>query len=303
MPETVEIQIVKEQLEKLVEYSIEDIKLISGRYTKKKPDGYDKFIRDLTSNSNNPFKLKSVNKKGKFLWFTFGSSNGIVWHLYSTLGLTGHYYYCENIEDIDNELWNIDHIRVQLLFKKGSNIIVLNYSDVRNFGTFKFVNENTEPDALKKKLKTIAPDIFSKGHSYNWSFEKFQKAFEHYQNRRNNEDKVIVEVLNNQNGFISGVGNYIRADALYSAKINPFRKLKSITDTELSQLYESLMMVLKHAYKDNILGDPKKQKETGKVYGYPFKVYGQRYDLKGNKVSTKKDSKDRTVYYVPKIQK
>ena len=53
---------------------------------------------------------------------------------------------------------------------------------------------------------------------------------------------MICEILLNQK-IVAGSGNYLRADALYLAKINPFLKPKDILDEDLKNLYNCIIMM------------------------------------------------------------
>jgi formamidopyrimidine-DNA glycosylase len=69
---------------------------------------------------------------------------------------------------------------------------------------------------------------------------------------------------------ISGICNYLRADILYLSKINPFRKVKDITEKELKIIFKNSKILTWGDY------DVKKELYEG--------------------------SQKRFIYYVPKIQ-
>lgn len=104
------------------------------------------------------------------------------------------------------------------------------------------------------------------------------------------KDKVIGLVLVNQR-VISGIGNYLRAEALWLAKISPFRKVKNLDDKMIKSLYDSLKMLIsgKNKLKDRY-----------------FYVYLQDYDIYNNKVTKEKlyeGSQIRHIHWVKKRQK
>lgn len=59
---------------------------------------------------------------------------------------------------------------------------------------------------------------------------------------------------------ISGIGNYLRADCLWLAKISPHRLVKSMDDNEIKELYHSIQKLIwsdynyKYAIKNKIIG-------------------------------------------------
>ena len=88
--------------------------IISGRYTKKLPDGFEEFIELL------PLKVEEVSVKGKFIYWLLDRDVSI----WTTLGMTGNF-----------KLQPSKHTRLAFYFDDGSSIY---YNDQRNFGTTKF---------------------------------------------------------------------------------------------------------------------------------------------------------------------
>jgi len=123
-----------------------------------------------------------------------------------------------------------------------------------------------------------------------------------------NLDKPIGNVIMNQK-IISGIGNYLRADILWCAKINPFRKVKDLTDKELYILYHYSKVLTWGEYDKNKgikLGIIKKTDKLPKDYGRDFFIYQCKEDIYNNPVSTDKlseGSEDRTIFYVKQLQK
>ena len=102
----------------------------------------------------------------------------------------------------------------------------------------------------------------------------------------------------NQKIFL-GVGNYIRADALYLSKINPFIEIKKLKDEELIILIKNIKKVMKESYKSQLkcyLGT-KYYKYENLTPCYKFKVYHRLYTDKKEKVLKKKIN-GRTIWYV-----
>ena len=188
---------------------------------------------------------------------------------------------------------HLNHISVEFRFNNG----ILYFFDQLSFGTLKIIKSK---DELEKKLKSIGPDIMDLKTSY--------KIFKKIILKKNNLDKQIGNVIVNQK-IISGIGNYIRADALWLAKISPFRKVKTLSDKDLKKLFKSLQIITwgnynkKKAIKLNIL------KETDKTpYNYKsdFFVYRREKDIYSNPVIKEElyeGSQKRFIYWVPSYQK
>ena len=180
--------------------------------------------------------------------------------------------------------------------------ISLFFNDMRNFGTFKFCHK----DNLIKKLNTLGADILDKEDK----LKLFLKRIE-----RKRSDTFIASAILDQK-VSAGVGNYIRVEALYIAKISPFRKIKELNLIELTKLWEILRQLGWYFYDEDkgkklkiINGKYKiaaKYKKHGPSKYKPkaeyFFVYRQNKDPFGNKVLHEKIG-DRMIHYVKKIQK
>ena len=82
----------------------------------------------------------------------------------------------------------------------------------------------------------------------------------------------------NQELLFSGIGNYLKAEILYNAKICPFRNVSDIKDEEWKTIYNSIKEVTK--------GD------------YEIKVYSKKITSKGEKVLSKISKDNRRTWYV-----
>ncbi len=273
MPEGPEVKYVTNFLNKKVKNKIlNDITINSGRYQKHgPPKGFDNFVKEL------PLKIKSVNCHGKFMWWEFENSSTTLWN---TLGMSGW--------------WNNEskkkHNNLTFYLNNGEVF----FNDMRNFGTFIFCNK----DNLKTKLKKFGPDILE----HDETGKNFQLFLDRIEKKRN--DTFIASALLDQN-IAAGCGNYIRAEVLYLAKISPFRKLEDLSKKELETIW-NLLQQIAYAYYDKKLGielgiiDGKYK--FGNSYKKAFLIYRQTIDVHGNKVIREK-IKDRSIHYVPQIQK
>lgn len=298
MPEVIEVKSYSDFIKKYtLKKKLLSIKIISGRYKNHKPfNSYNSFNKSL------PLKIINVNTKGKFMYIEF--SNGQ--YIGVTLGLSGGWFYKKNnkyIHGLTQEFINTDiserylenalkHINVEFYFKNG----ILSFYDMLSFGTIKIFNKSD----LQKKLNEIGPDLLD----LNTTFDIFKnKIF----NKKNN-DKPIGNVLLDQK-IISGVGNYLRADGLYLAKISPFRTVVNINNKELLLLYNKLRLLIwgqynyNKAISNNII---KKIDKLPQDYNRDFFIYNSEKDINGHPVTKEKlytGSQVRYIYWVNKIQK
>jgi DNA-formamidopyrimidine glycosylase len=278
MPEVSEVALTSDILEKyLLGQTITSTQILSGRYSKKLPEGYTEFQKNL------PMKVTKIDTKGKFLWFELKTNDNEKWFIWNTFGLTG--------------MWStkeMPNARFQMTTEK-QNVY---FSDTRNFGTLKFSHSSK---ALELKLKQLAPDFLK---TKNINISKISKY------------KIpIYKILMDQKKIGSGLGNYLVPEILYRAKISPHRLGNSLTEKDLTNLLYWIKYTVKMAYTDNhteyMVGlENEANKIKRKTYHpdvkdgkFVLKVYQQKKDSYGNPVKKDVIIKGRTVHWVPKIQK
>jgi formamidopyrimidine-DNA glycosylase len=327
MPEGVEIRKFADILSaNIIGHNITSINILKGRYTKKLPIGFNKLLEYL------PVIIKSVNTKGKFTYLELESlqNNLKKFWLFSTLGLTGGWTVAgknksvfKNVSNIkylkskngNNELiyaypiiWEyindnnlnewferaLNHLNVEFIL---DNDLIIYFYDQLSFGTLSIIENQHE---LDKKLKDLGPDIMND----TTTFEVFKKQII----KKINNKKMIGNIIVNQK-IISGIGNYLRADALWMSNISPFRKIEDILDNELELLYKSIRALMwgDYNYNEGIKkGIITKGFKIPRDYGQEFFVYRQNTDINGHKVSKKElyeGNQKRTIFWVPETQK
>jgi formamidopyrimidine-DNA glycosylase len=304
MPEIVEIKKYCDLIKKYcINKKVKTIKILKGRYKKHgKFDGYNDFNKEL------PLKIVDVNSKGKFIYITFEKD----FTLYCTLGLSGGwtykkkdsntYKFPEVLEflNIKNENaieeyrdTSLEHLNIEFIFEKGS----LYFFDTLSYGTISVSNDKTK---LEKKLKSLGPDIMDEDLTY----EMFNEQI----NKKVNLNKKIGNVLVNQK-IISGIGNYLRADILWIAKISPHRLVKNLENIELKHIFQASRDL---TWGDYDIKEGKKLKIISKKPLLPhnfkrdFFVYYEDEDINGNKIKKEElyeGSQKRMIYWVPDVQK
>jgi formamidopyrimidine-DNA glycosylase len=255
-----------------------DVALVSGRYSKNPFTGYDDLKAAL------PLKVKGVGVKGKFIFWSFEDGT----YLWNTLGMSGTWASKNNSK--------YGRVKFTLTGKSPiggpsfdeDNPLEIFYDDRRNFGTLKYIKTVEETE---KKLASLGPDMLIEKVS--------DELFKERITKRPTWD--ICKALMNQT-VVCGVGNYVKADALWLAGISPHRKVKDLTDDEIGTLRVAIQEVLKSSYlsggnttlvlEDDSLVD---KHRTRLVYAYPSDIYG-------NVVIREKTSDGRTTHWVPEIQ-
>lgn len=283
MPEGPEVTIIAKGLnhllkgKQIVSWEINT----KSRYHKKAPDGYREFNNELSSIGG--LKVKEVANKGKFIYWTFDNSTV----LFQTLGMSGGWFH----HDKGNS-------GIVLTYLEGKQIKKLYYDDQRRFGTLKFfINPIEAKKQLDKKLSSIGPDLLN---DKNFTKNEFiirmrKKTLQH---------KNITRVITDQK-VISGIGNYLKAESLYTARINPHKEVGSITNDELSELFKAMKSKIIGSYKvggasirhysdiDDVKG----------TYEFKMEVYGRKKDITGRTVIAEKIAGDsQNTYWCPDLQ-
>ena len=257
MPEGPEVSVMVYQLNKRFKNStLKGIQFHGGRYTRHPlPEEYKQFTEKL------PSKIISINNKGKFIYFKL--ENNI--NLCISLSLSGHIVF---------EKRKYSHY--EFIMKDNSSFFI---DDLRNFARLYFYTDKQ----LDEKLSKIGPDVLH---------DKI--SFKEFKDRLIKKGKVPVGIAIIDQKVISGVGNYIRSDALYCAKISPYRLVKDLREIELKTLFQSIKKIIKMSYQEQL--------KSNDIHSYKFYVYGRKVTDKGEKVVRERLEKNRNIYWVPEVQ-
>lgn len=245
-----------------------------GRYAVEPPRGFKPFMQDWYD-TNMPV-VQKVDVRGKFMWWEVSFPNAKRWWVWITYGMSGQWSTHESKHSA---------FGVQLAGDKR-----LYFNDPRHFGTLRFIDDEAEH---LRKLRSLGPDMLSSPPD--------EATFERRLQKR--PTRTIGEVLMDQS-VVSGVGNYIRAEALYLAEVSPHRKVITLTSPEMSRLRQQLINVMQASYRtggatfssyrnpDGSKGEAQRR----------FVVYGNPTDPMGNAV-VKEDLGGRTIHWVPEVQR
>lgn len=272
MPEGVEVSLFSRSLnEYLKDKTITEVDVLSGRYTKKPIEGLSSFRTQL------PLVVDEVGNKGKFIYLTFKNHDAV---MFNTLGMTGGWSTIPNKNS---------HDRVQFkVIDNNERVEYLYFRDIRNFGTMHFKNRTD----LNKKLKVIGFDIVQDHFSY----EAFYNILSKYSSMN------ICELLMRQDVF-SGVGNYIKAEALWFANIHPDAIVKNLSFDDCCLLYDGLKDVINRSFNAGgaTIKDYFRFNNWERTIDF-FQVYGKKYDPDGLEI-VKSDTPDgRTTHWAPSRQ-
>lgn len=255
----------------------------TGRYKDEPPTGFDDLIAGI-QRAGAP-RVKEVAVKGKFMWWrcNFPCEHDD-WYLWITYGMSGQW----STKETKHSGFGIYHNDSGLGFNPFD---ALYFNDPRHFGTLKFV-KGTEVHA--KKLASLGPDMLNDPPDT----DLFRQRL------RQHNNKTLAEALMNQ-GCVSGVGNYIKAEALYLAELSPHREVSSCSDTDLEHLRRQIINVMKASYNNDGATIRSYLNVDGTKGGQQsrFLVYGNQTDPLGNPVVREETKDGRTTHWVPSTQR
>lgn len=291
MPEGPELARSRDRLKQLLvgKYVHSIAGLDGGRYGLNGEDivGLDEWCAEVTDNGdhwNDGQLVKDIGVKGKFMWWHLGE-----WFLWCTYGMSGQWM----------STFDPKHTAVQVCYNDSPERIhpcsqavqTLNFVDSRHFGTVKLVRGR---EALDKKLRSLGPDMLNDPPDVDGFRARLLKRYE----------KTLAEALMDQS-CISGVGNYIKAEALYLAELSPHRLVRDLKNHEVDRLRQQIINVMKASYNNDGATIRSYLNVDGTKGGMKtrFLVYGNQTDPLGNPV-VKEETKDgRTTHWVPSVQR
>lgn len=276
MPEGPEITYLTEFLQKhFVNQKLLAINILRGRYKNHdKPYAFNKFIRQL------PLKCLAVRKKGKVIFMYFEND----WCLVSKLGMTGWWY-----DPTNKPSWRNMYPNIVLKIAgedTSRNMHEIHYSDFRNFGTIALYQNKTD---IENEVNKLAPDILSSSTTFRLMMQRIAGLSTAKQNQ------LIENAIVDQKLIVSGIGNYLKSEVLYDARISPIRTLQSISKTEWFGLFRSMKSISTAMLRILRKNDPEQ-------YTNAMLVYGRKIDKEGNVVESRITKTGRTTYWVPTVQ-
>lgn len=278
MPEGAEVRYFSEKLSKMVAgYVLLNIVIHRGPYKGSKSPRYLPFRKNVEEFA--PHIVEGVRCKGKWMYFVLRGREQF-YALGIHHGMEGSW-----CSDPTNK-----HIILELIFEYDQHYY---FQDSRRFGTFCLLRTRTE---LDEKLNKLAPDMFY------ITKKEFKDNFSQIKNNSRIRNKRLCELLMEQSLLVSGIGNYMRADILYHAKLDPRREISNLKNDEINALYKSIKHISKESYrcKATTCGNYESAIHRGL---YEPLVYRKEVCPNSCQVVSFVDKKKRTMWWVPEIQK
>lgn len=244
---------------------IENFRVLGGRFLKKSP------MHELSPQV--PNRVIDGGVYGKFIWLELMNQE----FLWITLGMSGFW----SEERLPHSHFSID-------FEDGGSLY---FVDQRRFGTLKFVKGH---DKLVKKISSLGIDPLDIS-SFN-----VHDAFNHLNKAKS---RTIAEALMDQRIF-AGVGNYIKCEVLYRARISPYRLVKDLTDSEICKIWDLTRLIMRSSYEQGGASIRNYRQVNGDSgdFVFEFEVYAQKQDPLGNLVVREETLDGRTTHWVPELQ-
>lgn len=244
-----------------------------------------------------PLKITGVRTKGKKIILCL--ENDV--YLLSFLGLEGRWM----LEPADHSnLWMTlaEEIQIEAPAEipaaaepKATKTVY--YDDSRHFGLIEIVLSTAD---LNTRLKTIGPDLLSDNVTNEIWMDVIRKFITKVRSGRM-KDRQICDFMLNQR-FVSGIGNYIRAEALYRAKIRPDAYLSELSDEEHERVRTASIDVIKESYAAQGCTLRTYWDVEGKAGTFKVVVYSHDKDPLDNPVVTSTFNDERTMHWVPAVQ-
>lgn len=281
MPEGPECKYISSSVNSSIKGNIiSGVDIYSGRYKRHGPPiGLIEFLSSLV---NREITIEKVCSHGKFIYWQFSND----WYLWNTLGMSGQW----SLEGKEHQPHL--HLRIRTIDKQGKSQDLW-WRDIRNFGTLKWVKGTP---CLLKKIGTLGIDILS-----DIALTRSQWLDRARQLRYS---KLSLPVFLMRQNILSGVGNYLKSEALYDCNISPHRLVVDLDDDELFSIYQSVRDIANRSFNSHgasfsTYTGPKSEKG---MYGFQFLVYGKEKDPYGHQVVRYVSEDGRTTHWVRDTQ-
>ena len=285
MPELPEVEIVKQSLEKTVQYKRILKVIVSNRNLR---FGLKKNFEQNLENK----KILNISRKAKYIILELSGNTFLVVHF----GMSGTLHIIKkkknkrtNLSFYHSPTIPLKHNHIEILF---SNFKIV-YNDPRRFGFFKYFKFKSNLDFYLSKNGLDPLD------------KKFD--FQYIKNKLKNRNKNIKNILLDQK-IISGIGNIYSSEILFYCNIRPQKKGKYIKNEEVNKLLKYSRFVLNKAITKggSSIRNFKDTKGEKGSYQNVFKVYDKENTLCPNKCSfkiKKINISNRSTFYCKNCQK
>ena len=283
-----------------VEHVVRALRVIVGRTIVASEVRLPKLIAPLSvSTFNRKIKgcsIRGISRRGKFILIELAGSADAPSALRAKraqsliiavhLRMTGKFLYL----NADDELPKHSHAIFYL-----DNDRRLVFRDQRQFGVMKLISPAELSQA--KGISELAPEPFGD----QFSFDYFKSVLKRSQ-------RSLKTLLLDQTKVL-GLGNIYAAEALFRARINPFKIANGLSLQRAARLHQSIIEVLSDAITDSSTSRVDLEQADGFSYGEAFERFWQVYEREGEPCANcgakirRETHGGRSTYWCPKCQR
>ena len=162
------------------------------------------------------------------------------------------------------------------------------FRDVRKFGKMRIIDKKT---IATKHLEEY--DLLHK----NYNFKKHLRFLSETINPRRSTCSVLMDQK-----YFPGVGNYIKSEALFAAKIHPEEKWQNLTNKEKSNLIIQTQHIMTKSYKYGG-AELRDFKNPSHISQFKLNIYGRKYTDQKHPIKSYISSDQRRTWMSEKYQK
>ena len=202
------------------------------------------------------------------------------------LRMTGKFLYLNADEELpkhSHAIFYLDNDR-RLVFR-----------DQRKFGVMKLID--AQKVSQTKGIRELAPEPFDNQFSLDYLKSTLKKS-----------RRTLKTLLLDQTKVL-GLGNIYAAEALFRARINPFKTAAELSPQRAARLHQSIVDVLSDAISDSSTSRIDLEQPEGFSYGEAFERFWQVYEREGEPCSKcgatirRATHGGRSTYWCPKCQR
>lgn len=149
-------------------------------------------------------------------------------------------------------------------------------------------------------IKKLGPDVLHPDTKYEDVLNQFTS--DEFKNRK------LTTLLLDQ-GFVSGIGNYLRSEIMFYAKVNPQQKLRAYTDKQKEALAKATYTLTTRSYETGGITNDQKivealKRENASYSEYRHFVYKRTDDRchKCGSIIEEEKTGGRKIYFCPRCQ-
>lgn len=198
----------------------------------------------------------------------------------------------KNVENIQGEIYKMDDVRqdarVRLIISTQDKILVQFNGPIIQF--------SIDNPQYREPIRSLGPD----GLSNNYEEDKIHTLLK---SKTINTDILISNALLDQQ-IVCGIGNKYKSEILFVNKIYPFKKVTSLSETELNRVILSIPKILNYGYrnKGRTRMPSMKEKTTWDTTHHVFRRSGKPCWDCGTKIVSERKMTFRQTFWCPHCQ-